>query len=137
YADKLRRREFGAAREWLAPDFAGHAWSLGIREERELPLAARKSVFDVSRAPVVGREGFLEGIAAHLGPWRRVEYVLWKVKGADFDAATLLWGKIRFKISILGVGADGGPRALVAWANARAVLADGRWRLDMFELSSL
>ena len=61
-AEKLRRRDFGAAQEWLDPSFAGHSWSpLPVLEQRELPLATRRSKFDVSKAGIAGREGFLTG----------------------------------------------------------------------------
>lgn len=138
FADKLRRREFESAQAWLVPDFAGHSWQdLPVQEREELPLSTQRSSCDVSRSVIVDRAGFLAGIAAHLGPWRRVEFALWKVKGAEFQAGSQPWGKIRLKITFLGTGEDGGPRALIAWGNARARGESDDWKLDLFELTSL
>lgn len=138
YSDKLRQRDFTAAQEWLTPDFAGQAWDgLPVSETKSLPLATNKQIFDVSNKRIVDRAGFMASLAAHIAPWRRVEFVLWKLKGAEFEAQAPLSGKIRFKITFLGSGPDGGPRALIAWANARAELVDSQWKLALFELTSL
>jgi hypothetical protein len=138
FADKLRRRDFRAAEAWLAPGFAGHSWSgLAVKGTVELPLATQMTSYDVTKAGIVGRTGFLDGLASQIAPWRRVEFALWKVKGAEFHSRAPVWGKIRFKVTFLGTGADGGPRSLVAWGNARAVRGGERWQLDLFELTSL
>jgi hypothetical protein len=138
FADKLRRRDFESGLRWLAPTFVGHSWaSLPRKAERILPLSAVKSAFDVARPEAVERERFLEGIASHLTSWQRVDSALWKVKGAEFQVGDPTWGKIRFKITFLGAGDDGGPRSLVAWGDARAGLGAEGWRLESFELTSL
>ncbi|MFN0007736.1 MAG: FG-GAP repeat domain-containing protein [Planctomycetota bacterium] len=138
FADKLRRRDFESAQTWLVPGFAGHSWrDLPVKERKQLPLASERISSDVARPAIVDRAGFLAGIAAHLGPWRRVEFALWKVKGAEFQAGARPWGKIRFKITFLGTGEDGGPRALIAWGHARALREGEDWKLDLFELTSL
>lgn len=138
FADKLRRRDFESAQAWLAPDFAGHSWrELPVKERKALPLSVQRISSEVSQPVIVDRAGFLAGIAAHLGSWRNVGFALWKVKGAEFLAGSLPWGKIRLKITFLGTGEDGGPRALVAWGNARARRENDEWKLDLFELTSL
>ncbi len=137
FADKLRRRDFGAAADWLVDDFAGHRFSdLPIEGEDELPLGAKRTRWDTSDAPVVDRDAFLEGLRAHVGPWKRVEAVVWKVKGAEFETRPL-WGKVRLKILFQGTGADGGPRELVAWAEARFDKRAGNWMLARLALESL
>jgi hypothetical protein len=138
FSDKLRRRDFQAARDWLTEDFAGRAWDqLPVEKTDDLPLSTRKTSFTVARGRIVGRNDFLTGIAAHIAPWQRVEMVLWKVKGAEFEKLAPLAGKIRFKITMLGTGVSGGPQSLVAWADARVVLGDHRWRMERLELTSL
>ena len=137
FSDALRRREFEKASGWVAEDFAGHAVAgLAIKTEEALPLGARSITSDCESAPTVDREEFLAGFAEILGPWQRVEQVLFKVKGAEFQAAARMWGKIRFKITALGTGEDGGPRAVTMWANAKVAKLGGRWGLQRFQLES-
>jgi hypothetical protein len=138
FSERLRQRDFEGAAEWLTADFLAHGWS-GLAEPapKPLPLATEQISYDVSAAAAVDRAGFLAGLAERIGSWRKVESVLWKVKGAEFQPGEKLWGKIRFKITILGTGEDGGPRSLVAWADARARSVDGRWRLERCALHSL
>lgn len=138
FSDALRRRDFDGARKWLAHDFAGKAWDpLVVSKTEELPLGARRTNFDVAGARIVGGADFVTSLASHIGDWQRIEFVLWKVKGAEFERVVPLTGKIRFKITILGTGARGEALSLVAWADARVVLAEHAWRMDRFDLSSL
>ena len=138
FSDKLRRRDFAGAEDWLVAGFAGHAWDeLPIAAVKDLPLATRKTTLDVSKSRIVDRAGFLESIASYVAPWRCVDFVLWKVKGAEFESQAPLACKLRFKITILGIGADGGPRSIVGWANARGVRTEDRWKLELLALSSL
>ena len=136
-ADKVRRRDFRAAAEWFADGFAGHAFDpLPVARRTDLPLGAVRVEHDTGAPPVVGREAFLDSLAARIGSWKRVEAVVWKVKGAEFQAQPR-WGKVRLKITLLGTGADGGPREIVAWAHVRAERTGGRWLLDRLALDSL
>ena len=138
FSDKLRRRDFRAAREWLSDDFAGHAFApLEEQTRTDLPLGATRIVRDPSSAEIVGADGFLDGVRDLIGPWTRMESVLWKVKGAEFQGGKPLWGRVRFKTSILGEGPDGGPRSIVAWGHARAEKRKGRWLIVAYELESL
>ena len=138
FSDKLRRRDFLAAEEWLTPGFAGQSWSeLALASVKDLSLSAQRTTFEVKSRRIVGRTEFLSSIASHVAPWRCVDFVLWKVKGAEFESKAPLAGKIRFKITMLGLGIDGGPRSLVAWANARVELTGNQWQLALFELTSL
>ncbi|MBL8857537.1 MAG: VCBS repeat-containing protein [Planctomycetes bacterium] len=137
FSDKLRRRDFEAARSWLADDFAGKAWDrLKVSKTEELPLAVHRTTYDAASARIVGGGEFIAGLASHIGDWQRVELVLWKVKGAEFERVVPLTGKIRFKVTILGTGARGEALSLTAWADARVVLRDHQWRMDRFDLSS-
>jgi len=142
FADKLRRRDFQAARAWLASDFAGHSLhGLQRVEALELPLAAHHDRYDAQTAAIVGPDDFLASCAAWLGPWERVENVEWKVKGAEFQTGRPTWGKIHFRVTMLGDGpadkAGGGPRAVVAWGDARVERRDGEWLLTQFQLESI
>lgn len=137
FSDALRRREFEKASAWIAADFKGNP-IVGLIDSRvtELPLGAQRVEADVASAGVVDAAAFLKGFEALLGPWQHVELVLWKVKGAEFQAAASMWGNVRFKVSLLGTGPDGGPRSLDMWARARVSKERGRWVLSRFALES-
>jgi len=138
FADKLRRRDYGAAADWLTPDFVGHALSgLTIDSVDALPLDATRTDFLQESAPIVGRKGFLEALESYLSPWERVEFAQWKVKGAEFQTGKPRWGRIKYRITVLGDAEDGGPRSLVAWGYGKQVFRDGKWMLQQFELTSL
>ena len=87
FSDKLRRRDYAGARRWLADDFRGSSWAaLPAPARADLPLASTRLDWDVTDAPGVGPDEFLASLATHIGPWQHVEGVLFKVKGADFEA---------------------------------------------------
>ena len=137
-ADKQRRRDFTAARDWIDPAFVGDRLSgLPLESEEALPLGARSRTFDTSTPEVVGRTGFLAALAGLLSPWERVEAVVWKVKGAEFQNTKPDWGRIKTKITMLGSDGSGGPRSIVAWAWTRVERKKGNWLLTAFELTSL
>jgi hypothetical protein len=138
FSDKLRRRDFAAAGRWIAADFQGHGWAIpGPAAERSLPLGATRLEHDVSGAPLVDGTGFLAGLRAHLSPWQRVENVLFKVKGAEFAQGRERWGKLRLKVTLQGSGAEGDPRSVIAWLDARADWDGEAWRLSRARLESL
>lgn len=138
FSDKLRRRDFDAARRWIADDFRGHGWQIpGPPAERGLPLSAARLDHDVARAPLVDAAGFLAGLRAQLEPWQRVESVLFKVKAADFEQGADRWGRVRIKAGLQGSGPEGGPRSLTAWMSARVDWDEDHWRLSRAQLESL
>lgn len=138
FADKLRRRDFVAASAWVAEDFVGHGlMDLATTDRAELPLGAVRTQYDVETAPIHTGAGFLASVRSWIAPWSRMEAVVWKVKGAEFEAGTPLWGKIKFKTSFIGDGEDGGPRSVVAWGHARVEKREGRWQLVQYQLDSL
>lgn len=138
FADKLRRRDFAAAREWLTEEFAGHRLSgLAVLREQSLHLGAERTELDPASAAAVGPGAFLQSIADWIGPWERVELAQWKVKGAEFHEGSPLWGVVRFKITFLGDAEGGAPHSLVAWARGRVDRVRGRWMLAALELESL
>jgi len=138
FADKLRRRDFTAARRWLSPEFVGDALAgMPVQEEETLPLGARRVSYDVGAAEVVRRSGFLDSLSARLAEWEHVEAVVWKVKGAEFALEFPAWGRVRTQITLLGSSGDGGPRSVVAWAWVRVDNVAGSWRIAALELTSL
>ncbi len=138
FSDKLRRRSFHEARAWVSPHFAGHSFAgLDVAEEKRLPLDSKHVEYDASTAPVVGRTGFLDSIAAWIGDWERIETVVWKVKGAEFQTGFPAWGKVHFRLTMLGSDGDGGPLSFVAWGDGRVEQENGAWMLAGFELESL
>ncbi len=138
YSDKLRRRDFVAAGEWLRDDFAGDSLGgLEVGEQTMLELDAVRGDFDVSAPEVVGREGFLDGIEERIGPWASVESVIWKTKGAEFQSGRDRWGKIKVWMRHIGTRADGGRVSLTGWAYLRVRKERAQWGIDRFELTSL
>lgn len=138
FADKLRRRDFAAAADWLAPDFVGQAlWGLESAGPESLPLDATQTDYLRDSAPTVGRAGFLAALKSVLGPWERVEYAQWKVKGAEFQVGKPRWGRIKYRVTFLGLAEGGGPRSVVAWGYGRQEFRNGKWMLTQFELTSL
>jgi len=138
YSDEVRRRDFTAARTWFADDFAGHALTgLPIQEQRRGPLDIAETVYDPSAPPIVGPDAFLEGVAALIEPWSRVDSVLWKVKKAEFQRGRPHWGKVKLYVHMTGRGALGGGESITAWGYAKARLDGGEWLLSRFELTSL
>ena len=136
--DKLRRRDFEACKDWLAADFAGHGLhGLAVRETVLLPLGTTKTVYDPASAESVDRAGFLDSLAAWLSPWQRVDSAVWKVKGAEFQAGASTWGRVRFRLTILGSRADGGPSSLTVWGHGRMARKGDTWLLEAFALESL
>jgi len=137
-ADKLRRRDFGGAEEYLEYDFAGHSLAgLPTASRDELHLETDSTRYDVSAPTIVGAGDFLASAASWIADWQRVEMVQWKVKGAEFARAVPRWGKAHFKISFLGDEADGAPASLTAWGWGRMQFTRGLWQLAQFELESL
>jgi hypothetical protein len=137
-ADKLRRRDFGAAEAWFAPHFAGHALRpLPLAKEEDLGLGARKQGFDVAQARIVDGQGFLASLRELIGPWARVEAVTPKVKAAEFQTGLPAWGKVRQQWTFIGWDEHGGPRSLVVWAQTRVENQAGRWVIARVALESV
>lgn len=138
FSDKLRRRDVSAAAGWLAGDFYGHGLGdLPVGEETDLPLDAKRTAWDTDAAPILGRDAFLESVMAHLGSWERVDNVLWKVKGAEFQEGRRPWCDIKLYLRMLGVDAGGSRVSISGWAHARAAKRSGSWWLERFRLDSL
>jgi hypothetical protein len=136
-ADKIRRRDFGAAEAWFHAGFVGDALALlPVAKTDELGAGARKTSHDTSAPKVVDRAGFLGALKELIGPWNHVEWVTPKVKAAEFQAGLPAWGRVRQAWTFWGTGADGGPRSLVIWAWTRVESVDGRWVITHFALES-
>lgn len=138
FSDKVRRRDFAAARTWLSDDFVGHGMGeLPSSDVRKHQLDVEEHTADVSSATIVGPEDFLDGVSSLIGPWSRVDSVLWKVKGAEFQRGRPHWGKVKLFIHMTGRGERGGGVAVNAWGYARVLLVGRDWMLTHFELTSL
>lgn len=136
FSDKVRRRDFTAAEAFLSPSFAGESFA-GLEQSGhgELHLGVHQTSYDVDSARVVDRAGFLEGVSEWIGPWARVESVIWKTKGAEFETGREAWGKIKLYVHLTGTDADGSWVSLSSWGWARAVREGGKWVLDRSELT--
>jgi len=138
FSDKLRRRDFTAAEEWLREDFAGHSLSgLARGEAQVIELGAERVEFDPSTSVVAGRTDFLDGIEERVGPWASMESVIWKTKGAEFQSGKERWGKIKIWMQHLGTRSGGGRVSLTGWAYLRVRKERGAWGIQEFELVSL
>ena len=136
-ADKIRRRDFGAAQAWFHASFVGHALApLPLAKSEQLGAGATKSGFDVSAPKIVDRAGFLASLQELIGPWTRVEWVTPKVKAAEFQTGLPAWGRVRQAWTFWGTDQDGGPRSLTIWAWTRVESVEGRWVLTHFALES-
>ncbi len=134
----LTRRDFASSADYFAGDFAGHALgSLPEKERSPMPLGAEKRVLDSSAPTIVSREDFVGDLERLLGAWSRVELVLWKVKGAEFQAGPdHRPGKIRLFLDNIGDLPSGGREEITAWAWALAERRKGIWRIARFQLES-
>jgi len=138
FAYELKRRDFHKAEDWLSDDFAGQALFGAIPSSFEaLPLGAEVEVFDHAAAPVVGKAEWAQALELGLGPWERVDGVVIKVKGAEFNRSIPQWGKIRFRFEFFGIANGGGTRAVTAWTWGRVEKRRGQWMLTALELNSL
>jgi hypothetical protein len=136
-ADKLRRRDFGAAAAWFHPAFVGHALApLAVAKTDTLPAGAQKASFDVAQPTITDRAGFLVALKSILGPWKQVEWITPKVKSAEFQTGLPAWGRVRQAWFFYGTGPDGGPRSLTLWAWTRVESVEGRWVMTHVALES-
>jgi len=139
FSDKLLRREFGDARAWLAPDFAGLALApLPKLGTEALTSNANRVRFDAGAATLVGADDFMQSIESRIADWSRVESVLWKVKGAEFQAGSgTRTGKIKLYLSHIGTLVGGGRAYLNGWAYCTVEKRRGSWMITRLRLDSL
>ena len=137
FAAEVRRRDFSKLDQWIGADFVGQGLFGGLDGAAEAqPLGAAKHAHDPAAAPVLDRAGWLADLEAGLGPWEWVDWVYLKVKSAEFQSGRTQWGRVKFKITLLGLEPGGGPVSEVAWAYARVEKRKGRWTLTELELIS-
>lgn len=141
FSDKLRKREYGALSDFFTEDFVGSPldhWPQGAASPKEWPLDISREEFDVdAEVAPLDRDGFEASIQSVVGGWSRVESVLWKVKGAEFQRGLRSWGKVRLKLHLLGEQPGGAMVAVHGWADARVTNRGGKYRLDRFRLTEL
>ena len=137
FSDKLRKRDFTAAAEFLSPNFLGESLSpLERQSTQRLHLGAKEIVYAPDSAQVMGRADFVDGLRELTSSWTRVESVIWKVKGGEFETARDSWGKLKLFIHLTGQQEGGGWTSIAAWGYARCVREGGLWVLDRFQLDS-
>ncbi|MDE0895670.1 MAG: hypothetical protein OSB10_03710, partial [Planctomycetota bacterium] len=74
FAYELKRRDFDAAREWIAPEFAGQSLFADYESETtDMPLDASRETFAFERAPVQGKTAWLDSIKDGIGAWEHVD----------------------------------------------------------------
>jgi len=137
WGDKLRKREYGIASDWLVEGFAGHDLSrLGSAVPTEHALGVTKVKTDIDGPPVVGKAGFTDALRAFLAPYSAIDIVLPKLKGAEFATGDNS-GAVTIKMTALGRTSDGGRIARILWFRARVVEQRGEWRLERLFVTSL
>ncbi len=138
FSDKLKRRDYETARTWLADDFEGQTLSpLEDGETKNMPLGVHRLSWKPDSSKVVGADAFMESVSGFLSSWQRVEQVLWKVKGAEFQSGRRPWGKIKLKIVMTGMDGDLQPIAVSGWGYAKVTKQRGEWKVNRFTLTSL
>jgi hypothetical protein len=138
-SDEMRRRDFESLFERLTPGFAGHGLDgLVAQESKEVWAAATRTSLDPTSARIVGQRGFIDGLERLLARWTRIDSVLWKTKGAEFQAGEgSPWGKVQIYLEVIGARDDGAVLEVSGWLWARIERAQGRWRLARLQLDSL
>ncbi len=138
FADQVRKRQSPQAADWLSEDFRGQAWPpIGILKQERAAFDRVVTTYDANAAKPVGPGPWLAGLEGLLNPWQRIEHVLFKVKGADFQRGRRTWGKAKIFITLQGEDAERNPIQITGYAYARVVKSRGEWRLDRWSLTSL
>jgi hypothetical protein len=138
FSDKLKRRNFEAARTWLAEDFEGQALSpLENGDTQSLPLDVQVQSWKSESAQTVGADAFMDSVSGFLSSWQRVEQVIWKVKGAEFQSGRRSWGKIKLNIVMTGSDHNLEPIAVSGWGYVKVTKQRGAWKINKFTLTSL
>ncbi len=138
FSDKVRRRDFSAAGAFLSDRFAGEGLGgLEIIDSKELHLGTEEVTFDPSSAEILGKDDFLANLRDLIGPWARMESVIWKVKGGEFEAGRNSRGKLKLFVHMTGQNEEGGWSSLAAWGHARVIREGGLWVVDRFDLDSV
>jgi hypothetical protein len=138
FSDRLRKRDFSAAAEFLSPRFAGESLDgLEMTRPRTLSLGTRELGYDPDSGKVLGRAEFIDGLRELTSSWMHVESVIWKVKGAEFETTPDSWGKLRLFVHLTGQRTQGGWASIAAWGHGRVVREAGQWVLERFDLESL
>jgi len=139
FSDKVRRRDFAAAADWLTPGFHGHRMGdLPVSQKSTGHLDVEFVEYETGSAPVVGGDEFLESLKSLIGPWSSVNSAIFKVKGAEFQRGRgERWGKIKLYVHITGVHSGGGGTSLTAWGWGRVERPGDQWQLARFQLDSL
>ncbi len=138
YSDILKKRDFETARTWLADDFEGQALSpLKEGSTKNMPLGVNLLSWEPDSAQLVGADAFMGSVSGFLSSWQRVEQVLWKVKGAEFQSGRRPWGKIKLKIVMTGMDGDLQPIAVSGWGYMKVTKQRGKWLANRFSLTSL
>ncbi len=138
WGDKLRRRDYAAAADWVHQDFIGHdLGNAGASKVSELPLSVRKTIWDVSKPAVVRKDGFLSGLREFLAPYGTIDLVLPKTKGAEFGGKDGGEGALTLQLMVLGRDSSGGRLSRTAWCRAKVVRFKGNWLVERLTITSL
>ncbi|MFT4540138.1 MAG: hypothetical protein ACI841_002178 [Planctomycetota bacterium] len=139
-SDKFRKREFSAAEAWFGDDFWGHdIGELALAQTTTDHLDLEQRSYDASAANIVNRPAFMNGWRDRIGAWGRVDSMIWKVKGANFQAGRgTRWGRIKLLVHATGE-LNGGNIALNSWGWLRVEKPPGQksWSIKRFQLTSL
>ncbi len=117
FGDKVFIRDWAGVGSFLHEDFEGHdAFDLPALATAPLALGAQVRTRDLSVAPLVGREVFLESFERRIAAWRRLEESVWKVRGAEFEHSKKpTWGRVEWASHMVG-STVGGDRELIELA---------------------
>ncbi len=138
-SSKMQIRDFTGAADWFADDFLGHdPFSAPQASAVALPRGATSKALDPLRARAVDRAGMLDAWRARIGPWRRVEHVHLKVRGAEFEQTKPpSWGRVDVSLELIGETATGGRESLRGRMWLGVVYSPAGWRVGGLELREL
>jgi hypothetical protein len=138
FAQALRVRDWGAAAECCSSSFRAVDWSaLKAAAPERMPVGIEHTSYAAALDPVVGVDGFLDGVRKRLEEWKEIEFVDLRFDRADFQGGEPLWGRLRVSAEFSGFGPDRAARWMVARGFAKVVQAGQRWVLHAFELTGL
>ncbi|MDF1838376.1 MAG: VCBS repeat-containing protein [Planctomycetota bacterium] len=137
FGDKVFIRDWAGLRSFFHGDFQGHdPFELPELSRSPLALGAQTHVGDVSKAPLVDRDTFMESFEARIGSWRRLEESVWKVRGAEFERAEQpMWGRVEWAAQMVGLRDEGGRELLELAGIARVDRKAGKgWEISQLEV---
>ncbi len=142
----VQKRNFEGALAYLSEDFLGQGFGeLGPGMAQRLAAGAESTLHD--RLPperiALGREPFVDAIAALVSPLESLEFVFLKTRGAEFEPAPsgreqeIARGLVRLTFHVIGRKPGNAPVSIHCWAHGEVRRHDRGWCLRRFILDKM